>query len=94
MAEIVGLVLGVAGFTALFSTCIECSDIVVAGKAFSEDYEQFCALVSMYHYLLCMALLTYLVLTPASALWPVGRVGFVVEQLYDFARQLWEKNAT
>lgn len=42
MAEAVGLALGVAG---LFSTCIQCFDVVVAGKDFSEDYEQLCTLV-------------------------------------------------
>jgi hypothetical protein len=46
MAEAVGLVLSVLGIAGLFSTCIECFDIVVAGKDFSEDYEQLCALVS------------------------------------------------
>jgi hypothetical protein len=45
MAEAAGLVLGVLGVAGLFSTCIECFDIVVAGKNFSEDYEQLCALV-------------------------------------------------
>ena len=46
MAEAVGLALGVVSVAGLFSTCIECFDIVVAGKDFSEDYEQLCALVS------------------------------------------------
>lgn len=46
MAEAAGLVLGILGVAGLFSTCIECFDIVVAGKNFSEDYEQLFALVS------------------------------------------------
>lgn len=47
MAEIAGLVLGAAGITALFGTCIEFFDIVVTAREFSEDYEQLCALVSV-----------------------------------------------
>lgn len=43
--EIAGLTLSAVGVAALFTTCIECFDIVVAGKDFSEDYEQLCALV-------------------------------------------------
>jgi hypothetical protein len=45
--EPLSLALGVAGVAGLFSTCIECFDIVVAGKGFSEDYERLCALVSL-----------------------------------------------
>jgi len=42
---IAGLALSAVSVAALFTTCIECFDIVVAGKNFSEDYEQLCALV-------------------------------------------------
>jgi hypothetical protein len=42
---IAGLTLSAISVAALFTTCIECFDIVVAGKNFSEDYEQLCALV-------------------------------------------------
>jgi len=41
-----GLALSAISIAALFTTCIECFDIVVAGKNFSEDYEQLCALVN------------------------------------------------
>lgn len=60
--EVAGLALGVAGVAGLFSTCIESFDIVVAGKNFSEDYEQLCALVSfsvgfqVASYLICLGL--------------------------------------
>jgi hypothetical protein len=40
-----GLALSAVSVAALFNTCIKCFDIVVAGKDFSEDYEQLCALV-------------------------------------------------
>jgi Prion-inhibition and propagation len=43
---IAGLALSAVSVAALFTTCIECFDIVVAGKNFSEDYEQLFALVS------------------------------------------------
>jgi hypothetical protein len=43
---IAGLALSAVSVAALFTTCIDCFDIVVAGKNFSEDYEQLCALVS------------------------------------------------
>lgn len=46
MAEAAGLVLGVVGVSSLFSACIGAFDVVVAGKNFSENYEQLCALVS------------------------------------------------
>jgi len=42
---IAGLALGAVSVAALFTTCIQCFDIVVAGKNLSEDYEQLCALV-------------------------------------------------
>jgi hypothetical protein len=41
---IAGLTLSAISVAALFTTCIECFDIVVAGKNFSKDYEQLCAL--------------------------------------------------
>ncbi|KAE9369679.1 hypothetical protein N431DRAFT_443310 [Stipitochalara longipes BDJ] len=44
---IAGLALSAISVAALFTTCIECFDIVVAGKNFSEDYEQLCALFSL-----------------------------------------------
>jgi hypothetical protein len=43
--SIAGLAFSAISIAALFTTCIECFDIVVAGKNFSEDYEQLCALV-------------------------------------------------
>ena len=43
---IAGLALSAVSVAALFTTCIECFDIVVAGKNFSEDYEQLFTLVS------------------------------------------------
>jgi len=45
MAEAAGLVLGAVGVVGLFTTCIECFDIVIKGKNFSEEFEQMCALV-------------------------------------------------
>jgi hypothetical protein len=44
---VAGLALGAASVAALFTTCIQCFDIVIAGKNFSEDYEQLFALVSL-----------------------------------------------
>ncbi|KIM96767.1 hypothetical protein OIDMADRAFT_44348 [Oidiodendron maius Zn] len=44
---IAGLALSAVSVAALFTTCIECFDIVVAGKNFSEDYEQLFALFSV-----------------------------------------------
>ncbi|KAL3426372.1 ubiquitin-conjugating enzyme E2-16 kDa [Phlyctema vagabunda] len=44
--EVAGLALGAAGIAGIFSTCMECFDIFVAGKNFSDDYEQICALFS------------------------------------------------
>lgn len=44
---IAGLALSAISVAALFTACIECFDIVVAGKNFSEDYEQLCALFSL-----------------------------------------------
>ncbi|KAF8866227.1 hypothetical protein BDZ45DRAFT_735513 [Acephala macrosclerotiorum] len=44
---IAGLALSAVSVAALFTTCIQCFDIVVAGKNFSEDYEQLCALLSL-----------------------------------------------
>lgn len=48
MAEPAGLALGVIGVAGLFSACIECFDIVVAGREFSEDYEQLLTLVRIH----------------------------------------------
>jgi len=45
---IAGLALSAISVAALFTTCIECFDIVVTGKNFSEDYEQLCALVNIF----------------------------------------------
>jgi hypothetical protein len=39
------LPLSVASAASLFVTCIQCFDIVVKGKSFSEDYEQLHTLV-------------------------------------------------
>ena len=46
---IAGLALSAVSVAALFTTCIQCFDIVIAGKNFSEDYEQLCTLVSAFH---------------------------------------------
>jgi hypothetical protein len=43
---VAGLALSTVSVAALFTTCIQCFDIIVAGKNFSEDYEQLCTLVS------------------------------------------------
>jgi hypothetical protein len=72
---IAGLALSAISVAALFTTCIECFDIVVAGKNFSEDYEQLCALVS--------GLLSFVqglcrlcaVLFAAGSVWIMGRIG-------------------
>lgn len=40
-----GLALSAISVAALFTTSIECFDILIAGKNFSEDFEQFLALV-------------------------------------------------
>ncbi|KUJ19256.1 uncharacterized protein LY89DRAFT_487318 [Mollisia scopiformis] len=45
--DVTGLVLSVASAASLFITCIECFDIVVKGKNFSEDYEQLYTLFSI-----------------------------------------------
>ncbi|KAF5876594.1 putative heterokaryon incompatibility protein [Botrytis fragariae] len=42
-----GLALSAINVVALFTTCIECFDIVIAGKNFGEDFEQLCALFSL-----------------------------------------------
>jgi hypothetical protein len=47
MAEVAGLTLGAVGITALFSTCIECLDIVVSVKDFSYEFEIQCAKASV-----------------------------------------------
>jgi hypothetical protein len=46
MAEVAGLVLGAVGVLGIFSTCIECFDIVDAGRNHSNELEQLSALVS------------------------------------------------
>lgn len=46
---IAGLALGAISVAGLFTTCIQCFDIVIVGKNFSEDYEQLCTLVSAFH---------------------------------------------
>jgi hypothetical protein len=46
MAEVAGFVLGAVGVLGLFSTCIECFDIVDAGKNYTKELEQLSALVS------------------------------------------------
>jgi hypothetical protein len=43
--EVTGFALSVASAASLFVTCIQCFDIVVKGKSFSEDYEQLYTLV-------------------------------------------------
>jgi hypothetical protein len=55
---IAGLALSAVSVAALFTTCIECFDIVVAGKNFSEDYEQLCALVRRFTWVCAAAVLT------------------------------------
>jgi ubiquitin-protein ligase len=44
---IAGLALSAVSVAALFTTCIQCFDIVVAGKNFSEDYEQLFAIFAI-----------------------------------------------
>jgi len=44
---IAGLALSAISVAALFTTCIECFDIVVAARDFSEDYELLCAQVGV-----------------------------------------------
>ena len=46
--EAAGLALGVVGVAASFTTCIQLLDAVIAGRNFSEDYEQLFTLVSHY----------------------------------------------
>lgn len=73
---IAGLALSAISVAALFTTCVECFDIVVAGKNFSEDYEQLCALVSGVDFTLEAGLvLTCSVLFAAREVWIMGRVG-------------------
>jgi hypothetical protein len=52
---ITGLALSAVSVAALFTTCIQCFDIVVAGKNFSEDYEQLFAIFAIQrtHFGLC-----------------------------------------
>lgn len=49
--EVAGFVFSVASSASLFITCIECFDIVVKGKNFSEDYEQLYTLVCALEFL-------------------------------------------
>ena len=42
---IAGLALSAVSVAALFTTCVECFDIVVAAREFSEDYELLCTQV-------------------------------------------------
>jgi hypothetical protein len=73
---IAGLALSAVSVAALFTTCIECFDIVVAGKNFSDDYEQLCALVSLGDCLIYTHIyLSPLVLVAASSVRSLGRVG-------------------
>ncbi|KAM0154788.1 hypothetical protein ACHAPG_006318 [Botrytis cinerea] len=44
---LVGLALSAISVAALFTTSIECSGILIAGKNFSEDFEQLSALFSL-----------------------------------------------
>jgi hypothetical protein len=69
-----GLALSAISVAALFTTCIECFDIVVAGKNFSEDYEQIYALPSSritVCYAAIVLTLTAVFIT-ASSIWPLG----------------------
>jgi hypothetical protein len=45
---VAGLALSAVSVAALFTTVMQCFDIVVAGKNFSEDYERLCTLVSAF----------------------------------------------
>ncbi|KAL5320085.1 hypothetical protein ACEPPN_013147 [Leptodophora sp. 'Broadleaf-Isolate-01'] len=45
--EVTGFALSVVSDTSLFVTCIQCFNIVVKGKSFSEDYEQLYTLLSL-----------------------------------------------
>jgi len=69
-----GLALSAISVAALFTTCIECFDIVVAGKIFSEDYEQIYALASS-RITACYAAIVLTLTTvfiTASSIWPLG----------------------
>ena len=73
---IAGLAFSAISIAALFTTCIECFDIVVAGKNFSEDYEQLCALVRYSISVLCGEIRADLgvVLITANSIWSLGRI--------------------
>ncbi len=43
--EVAGFALSAVSAASLFVTCIQCFDIVVRGRSFSEDYEQLYTLV-------------------------------------------------
>jgi hypothetical protein len=45
MAEAAGLALGVMGIASLFTTCVECFDIVVRARDFSEEFDLLCTQV-------------------------------------------------
>jgi len=47
MAEAAGLVFGVLGVSGLFTACIENFDIVVKARAFGEEFDLLCTLVSL-----------------------------------------------
>ena len=49
MAEAVGLALGAISIGSLFTTCIECFDIVIGAKTFSITYELLCAQLELEH---------------------------------------------
>ena len=45
---VAGIALSAVSIAALFTTCIECFDIVVAAKDFGQDYELLCTQVRLY----------------------------------------------
>ena len=49
MAEAAGLVIGAISIGSLFTTCIECFDIVIGAKTFSITYELLCAQLELEH---------------------------------------------
>lgn len=72
-----GLALSAISVATLFSTCIECFDIVIAGKNFSEDFEQLCALVNSASVACKMVLLSVIVFPRACSIWSLGRICWI-----------------
>ncbi|EPE27926.1 UBC-like protein [Glarea lozoyensis ATCC 20868] len=54
MAEVAGLVVGAVGVLGIFSACIECFDIVDAGRNYSKELEQLSALLALERLRFCI----------------------------------------